>query len=84
MARKAVAGSGGAGEGGPIGGARPLPSQRAGSYQNVGAGGGGGGVGGGGSAQDRLRARLAGRVGSSGSGGSGSYGSGDEGSGRRY
>ncbi|KAL8662149.1 MAG: hypothetical protein Q9202_004972 [Teloschistes flavicans] len=65
-----------------LGGARPLPSQRAGSYQNVGAVSGG--AGGGGSAQDRLRARLAGRMGSSGSTGSGSYGSGDEGGGRKY
>ncbi|KAL8708716.1 MAG: hypothetical protein Q9220_006441 [cf. Caloplaca sp. 1 TL-2023] len=73
--------------GGPEG-ARPLPSQRAGSYQNVTAGSGGA-QGGGGSAQDRLRARMAARMGSpsggSGSGsGSGSWGSGDEGGGRRY
>ncbi|KAL8919676.1 MAG: hypothetical protein Q9172_004865 [Xanthocarpia lactea] len=79
-ARRAVGSSGsleaGTG-GGVIGGARPLPSQRAGSYQNV--GGASGGPAGGGSAQDRLRARLASRMGSGSSGGSG-----DEGGGRRF
>ena len=77
--------SGGGLGGDRIGGARPLPSQRAGSYQNVGtAGGAPASGGGGGTAQDRLRARLAGRMGSSGSSGSGGFGSGDEGGGRRY
>ncbi|KAL8863724.1 MAG: hypothetical protein Q9198_010395 [Flavoplaca austrocitrina] len=79
-ARRAVGSSGsleaGSG-GGAVGGARPLPSQRAGSYQNI--GGASGGPTGGGSAQDRLRARLAGRMGSGSSGGSG-----DEGAGRRF
>ncbi|KAL8734568.1 MAG: hypothetical protein Q9166_001468 [cf. Caloplaca sp. 2 TL-2023] len=74
-ARKAVGSGNQEPTGGPIGGARPLPSQRAGSYQSMGGGGGGGG----GSAQDRLRARLASRLGSGSSGGSG-----DEAGGRRY
>ncbi|KAL8992971.1 MAG: hypothetical protein Q9169_006693 [Polycauliona sp. 2 TL-2023] len=79
-ARRAV-GSSGSLETGAVGGAtsgaRPLPSQRAGSYQNI--GGASGAPVGGGSAQDRLRARLAGRMGSG-----SSAGSGDEGGGRRY
>ncbi|KAL8947634.1 MAG: hypothetical protein Q9222_006106 [Ikaeria aurantiellina] len=93
MARKPLLGRPDSAEGGSGGGAglgaRPLPSQRAGSYQNVTAGGsgssGGGATGGGGTAQDRLRARMAARMGSpSGGSGSGSWGSGEEGSGRRY
>jgi hypothetical protein len=46
-----------AGRGGEDATARPLPSQRAGSYQNTAAAGVGGGAGAG-SAQDRLKQRL--------------------------
>ena len=88
------AGEGLAPSNGP-GGARPLPSQRAGSYQsNVQSGGGIGRTGspvppgssGSGSAQERLRARLAGRMGSSGSASSDDGGGGYDrsGGGRRF